>query len=411
MKSDLLALMRDANLDALLVLGDALHNPAMVYFTGVAHVTEAALVLKRGEDPILFFNPMERDEAASTGLQTKGFAPYDYRKLFEESGNNAQLAKARLLQLALTDVDLTSGRVAVYGQRDTSESFGLLTALEELMPSLEIVSDYADPVLLHARSTKDEGEIAEMRKIGEQTTEVVAQVADYLASQRAKEGILVNAEGQPITVGNVKSHIFLWLAERGLDNPHGTIFAPGAEGGVPHSTGSPDALLRLGEPIVFDIFPVQAGGGYYFDFTRTWCLGHATDEAQSLYEDVRYVYDTIMRELKMDQLCSLYQDRTCDLFAERGHPTVKEDPQTEVGFVHGLAHGLGLDVHEAPRLSRDATERDLLRAGSVVTIEPGLYYPERGLGCRLEDAVYVRPDGKMEVLAPYPLDLVIPLKS
>jgi Xaa-Pro aminopeptidase len=90
---------------------------------------------------------------------------------------------------------------------------------------------------------------------------------------------------------------------------------------------------------------------------------------------------------------------------------VKETPQTEVGFVHGLAHGLGLDVHEAPRFSRDATERDVLRAGSVVTIEPGLYYPERGLGCRLEDAVYVRPDGAMEVLAPYPLDLVIPLKS
>ena len=411
MKSDLPALMQAAGLDALIVLGDTLHNPSMVYFTGVVHVTDTVLVLKRGEEPVLFFNPMERDEAAATGLATRGLAPYEYRKLFEESGGDALLARARLMQLALGDLDLTAGRVAVYGSRETSESFGLLNAVQELMPSLEFVSDFSDPVLLRARATKDETEIAQMRDAGRKTVEVVAQVADYLASQRAREGLLVDAEGQPVTVAGVKSRIFRWLAERGLDNPHGTIFAPGAEGGVPHSMGSPDAPLRLGEPIVFDIFPVQAGGGYYFDFTRTWCFGHATDEAQALYKDVRHVYDTIMAELKVDVACSVYQERTCDLFAERGHPTVKDIPQTEIGFVHGLAHGLGLDVHEAPRFSRDATERDVLRAGSVVTIEPGLYYPERGLGCRLEDAVYVRPDGAMEVLAPYPLDLVIPLKS
>jgi Xaa-Pro aminopeptidase len=411
MKSELPALMQAANLDALLVLGDTLHNPAMVYFTGVVHVTDTFLVLKRGEEPVLFFNPMERDEAASTDLQTRGLAPYNYRKLFDESGGDALLARARLMQLALTDLDLSSGRVAVYGARDTSESFGVLTALAELMPDLEFVSDFSDSALMRARATKDEAEIAQMRDAGQKTIEVVAQVAEYLAGQRAKDGLLVDVDGRPITVAHVKSRIFRWLAERGLDNPHGTIFAPGAEGGVPHSLGSPDATLRLGEPIVFDIFPVQAGGGYYFDFTRTWCLGHATDEAQALYDDVRQVYDTIMTELKPDTLCSVYQDRTCELFAERGHPTAKEDPQTEVGFVHGLAHGLGLDVHEAPHFGREATERDVLRAGSVVTIEPGLYYPERGLGCRLEDAVYMRPDGKAEVLAPYPLDLVIPLKS
>jgi Xaa-Pro aminopeptidase len=79
--------------------------------------------------------------------------------------------------------------------------------------------------------------------------------------------------------------------------------------------------------------------------------------------------------------------------------------------VHSLGHGLGLHVHERPWFRSIASPSDQLDPGSVVTIEPGLYYPERGMGVRLEDTVWVRPDGNMEILAEYPLDLVLPLKS
>jgi Xaa-Pro aminopeptidase len=265
---------------------------------------------------------------------------------------------------------------------------------------------------MEARATKDVAEIERLKAVQKQTTEIVGQVADYLSHQSGKKGILVDKDGQQITVAQVKSKINLWIAERGLDNPDGTIFAPGAEGGVPHSMGSPDAVLRLGEPIVFDIFPKEAGGGYWSDFTRTWCLGHATDEAQALYDDVRYVFDTVMSEIKADVRCAVFQARTCELFKERGHITVNEDPTTKVGYVHSLAHGLGLDVHESPGFYGDPkTAKAFLRRGHVITVEPGLYYPERGLGMRLEDAIYIKEDGKPELLAKYPLDLVIPLKN
>jgi Xaa-Pro aminopeptidase len=411
MKSDLPALMQTRNLDALMILGDAFHNPPMVYFTGVVHVSSGVLVLKRGEEPVLFANPMERDEAAATGLATRNLNDYNYSQLYEESGKDALLATARMYQLLLKDLGVDSGRVAICGQGDAGTHYALVSALQELLPQVDFVGEFRDSLLLAARATKDEQEIDQMRSVGQRTVEVVGQLAEYLGSQQAKDGVLVDGEGLPITVGRVKEKVNLWLAEQGLDNPHGLIFAPGAEGGVPHSTGSADAVLRLGEPIVFDIFPCEGGGGYFFDFTRTWCIGHASEEAQALYDDVRAVYDTIMAELEPDTPCTQYQARTCELFAERGHPTVAEDPTTQVGFVHGLAHGLGLDIHEAPRFSRDATEKDILRRSSVVTIEPGLYYPERGLGCRIEDAVYINPAGRPEVLAPYPLDLVIPLKG
>ena len=77
--------------------------------------------------------------------------------------------------------------------------------------------------------------------------------------------------------------------------------------------------------------------------------------------------------------------------------------------MHSLGHGLGLHVHENPTFGAGATEADRLDPGVVVTIEPGLYYPERGMGVRLEDTVYARPDGGFEVLADYSLDLVLPI--
>ena len=411
MKSDLPALMEAQNLDALMVLGDAFHNPAMVYFTGVVHVARGFLILKRGEEPVLYFHSMERDEAAKTGLATRSLAPFDFQKLFEESDQNSLLARAKLTKLVLEDQGISSGRIAIFGNQEAGQILGLMDTLRPMLPDIEFVGQQNDSVILDARSTKDEAELDQMGDVGRRTVEVVGRVAEFLASQKEKDGLLVDKDGETITVERVKRKIYLWLAEQGLDNPHGTIFAPGAEGGVPHSIGTPEAPLRTGMPIIFDIFPVQAGGGYYFDFTRTWSIGHVTDEVQALYDDVRTVYDTIIPELRADTQCSIYQDRVCDLFTEMGHPTIRDDSQTEIGYVHGLAHGLGLDVHEAPRFAREATEKDVLRMGTVVTIEPGLYYPERGMGCRIEDAVVIKPDGRAEVLAPYPLDLLIPLKA
>jgi Xaa-Pro aminopeptidase len=411
MKSDLANLMQSKNVDALLVLGDTFHNPSMVYFSGVAHVSEAMLVLKQGNEPILYFNSMERDEAAQTGLETRSLNLFDFKKLFDESGENALIARAKLINLVLADAEVSTGRVALYGRQEAGEALGLMDELRNINPALELIGEFSDTMLLKARATKDADELEKMRDVGKRTLKIVDKVRNFLASQKADGDLLVDDKGAAITVGRIKSLISLWLAEEGLDNPHNTIFAPGAEGGVPHSLGSTDAKIRLGQPIVFDIFPVDAGGGYFFDFTRTWCIGHVPDEVQKLYDDVLSVYQTLMGEIKGGTACKPYQDRTCELFAAQGHPTVAEDPNIEIGYVHGLAHGLGLDVHEAPRFSRQATDQDMLLPGAVVTVEPGLYYPDRGMGCRLEDAVVVLPDGNIEVLVPYPLDLIIELKS
>ncbi len=407
MKAEIDDLMAAAELDALLIAGSTTHNPAMVYFTGIKPISNTFLIKKLGQAPVLFHHPMERDEAASTGLQTQNIVAYNPQKLLQEANGDQVRASALQLQCMMQDFDVT-GRIGLYGKTETGPLFSTLKIVEDLLPEIEIVSETSSTaVLLRARETKDEVEISHIRKIGEITTSVVADVAGFLTSHSVKDDVLVDRTGEVLTVGAVKRRINTWLSMRGADNPHGCIFAIGHDTGVPHSSGSDDDPVAVGKSIIFDIYPTEAGGGYYFDFTRTWCLGHAPDEVQAAYQDVRHVYDSVLEAMRADTPFRDYQIMACEMFAEQGHATIMSDSKTEEGYVHSLGHGLGLDVHEAPYSIHLESNQDRLRPGSVVTIEPGLYYPKRNYGVRIEDTIWVRPDEKMEILADYPKDLVL----
>ncbi len=411
MKTDLDRIMAERELDAILITGGAQHNPTMYYFTGGRHISQADLVIRRGAGPVLFCYPMERDEAARTGLETRNLADYRFNELLKQTDGNVLRATIMRYQNVLTDLGVTAGRMAVYGKVDAGTTYAIFSGLQQALPDLQIVGEVDDSAILLAMATKDTDEIERIRRMGEVTTEVVANVADYLTSRHVEGEVLVNRDGRPITIGDVKQKINLWLMERGAENPEDTIFAIGRDAGVPHSAGNPADFLRLGQTIIFDIYPCEAGGGYFYDFTRTWCLGYAPEAVQALYEDVFYVYKQIIGELKLNAPCPAYQDRTCELFETRGHTTIQSNPQTQEGYVHSLGHGVGLHVHERPWFRSNTVPEDRLEPGSVVTIEPGLYYPERGMGVRLEDTVWVRPDGRMEILADYPLDLVLPVRG
>ncbi len=140
-------------------------------------------------------------------------------------------------------------------------------------------------------------------------------------------------------------------------------------------------------------------------------MGYAPDDVQQLYDQVKSVYDTLVKELKIGTHFSYYQKRTCELFEAMGHPTIRTKPATETGYVHSVGHGIGLHVHEKPWSSEvNPSTTDLLERGSVFTLEPGLYYPDRGMGVRIEDSWYARPDGNFEILADFPKDLILPVK-
>jgi Xaa-Pro aminopeptidase len=291
--------------------------------------------------------------------------------------------------------------------------FALIADLMKLMPELEFIGESEDSTLLRAMETKDDVEVARIRQMGAVTTAVVKMVHDYLTSCEVREDeVLLKDDGTPLTIGDVKGKISLWLAERGAVDVEGVIFSIGRDAGVPHSVGDPKDLMTLGKTIVFDIFPAEQGGGYFYDFTRTWSLGYATPEAQALYDQVQEVYNKVVENLDLNASFVEYQRMTCEYFEAKGHKTQLSDPAPLDGYVHSLGHGVGLNIHERPssRLSESVPD-NVLKPGVVITIEPGLYYPDKGMGFRIEDTYRVQPDGKIELLAEYPYDFVLPMKK
>lgn len=409
MKQDLDAIMEERNLDALLVTGGPKGNPAMYYFTGDVHMHQADLVKIRGQEPALFYHSsMEREEAAKTGLKARGMAEFNFKELMKEAEGDMGKAVALRYSRIFSDLGINKGRVGLYGQGDVGSYFGILSHLAELLPEIELVSEIGRTVFGEVMETKDEEEVARIREMGRITVDIVGKVAAYIQSHKAKDGVLVKEDGSPLLTRDIKNNINAWVIEAGVENPHDCIFAIGREAAIPHSVGNLDDPMELGKTIVFDIFLQEPRGGYHYDFTRTWCIGHAPEEEQKMYDQVREVFDDLMGGLEANAPFNALQEHTNDLFEEMGHPTSRSHPGTEEGYVHGIGHGLGLNIHEFPA---SANKEATLKPGVVVTIEPGLYYPNKGMGVRIEDTVYVHQDGTVEVLAEYPHDLVLEIEE
>jgi Xaa-Pro aminopeptidase len=402
MKSDLDALMQARNLDAIIVLGNAERNPPMYYLTGGGHVNKAVLVKKRGETPVIFCNAMERDEAEKSGLKViplRVGAMEDFAKRPKEM---------------LGECGVSGGRAGMFGHTDLGMALHIVERIQAELPELKIVGENQDDsIFMYAMETKDEKEVERIRKMGRVTAAVVDKVREYLTSCDVRgDEVLLKEDGSPLSVGDVHSRIRLWVSELGAELPSGFIFAVGRDAGVPHSSGNPSDLMRLGQTIVFDIYPAEAGGGYYYDFTRTWSLGYALPEAQKLFDEVRAVYEKVVENMDMNAVFKDYQKFVCDEFQKNGHKTQMntEGVLTE-GYVHSLGHGIGLNIHERPWSRHTSPDDNRLKPGTVFTIEPGLYYPERGMGVRIEDSYWMRPDGGIEKLAEYPCDFVLPMKK
>ena len=143
------------------------------------------------------------------------------------------------------------------------------------------------------------------------------------------------------------------------------------------------------EPIILDIFPRSQKTGYFGDITRTVVRGRASETARKLYDTVWQAQKIAFKKARANVRTGDVHRAVQEFFAQSGYITGRRHGRME-GFFHGTGHGLGLEIHESPRLGANSTGK--LRPGHVVTIEPGLYYPEIG-GVRLEDVVLVTPNG------------------
>ena len=409
MKEDLSRLMDERNLDAIVVSGKVHGNPPLTYLTKGAGLTQALIIQKRGAGPQAIINPMEREEAAVLGYPLTISSRYKYHELLREHEGDALRATVAYYARIFEDLDV-QGRVGFYGLADQGQAYALLTALEAGLPDIQVTAEFQDDLISAARTTKDAAEVARIREMGRRTAEIVRQTEAFLREHAVDDDEqLLRADGEILTVGDVHAHIRRMIALQGLEDPEGFIFATGRDSGIPHSKGTLEKPMRLGESIVFDIFPCEAGGGYFFDMTRTFCLGYAPEAMQRLYDDVLASTRQVIANLAVGTPTRHYQQMTCAFFRERGHPTIAEDASALSGYIHSLGHGVGLELHETPMFRDTPDNTAQIAPGHVFTVEPGLYYPDEGMGCRIEDIIYVDPEGNFENLTAYPYQLIIPM--
>ncbi|RKY15890.1 MAG: aminopeptidase P family protein, partial [Planctomycetota bacterium] len=267
-------------------------------------------------------------------------------------------------------------------------------------------------LLTLARMRKDEDEIARIKDVGRRAQEVFARVVEFLSSCNSdKEGVL-KKDGEIVTVGLIKRLIRMWADELDLDtSAEEVIFAQGYDAAVPHSRGADEAAIRVGETIVFDFCPCERGGGYFFDMTRTFCVGEVRDEVALVWRRVLEVQTQVLAQLEVGRPACEFDEMCSSMFEEWGYPTLRKKPGTSSGYVHGLGHGVGLQIHEMPYLSALRGDKTPLAAGHVFTVEPGLYFPDKRFGVRLEDVVAIHGDGTIENLTPFSKEILVPLKG
>ena len=232
------------------------------------------------------------------------------------------------------------------------------------------------------REVKNETEIKAIEKAQRAGEKALTEAISAIRNATVGNGVLWH-NNAPLTSEKIKSIIDTSLLSGGFEASD-TIVACGRGSADPHWQG--EGELRAGEQIVIDFVPRSKKERYYSDMTRTVVRGAPSDEIKEMYSAVKDAQETAIRRIKAGITGNEIHNIVCDVLEARGFETArgKTGVFTE-GFIHSTGHGVGLDIHEGPNLSESGKE---LNVGSVVTVEPGLYYKKIG-GVRLEDVVVV----------------------
>jgi Xaa-Pro aminopeptidase len=383
--------MRDARIRSetvpdVLIFADTMRSAAMRHEVPVA-VPDGFLYVERNGTRHAVLTSFEVDRVRGAGIEAH---PY------EEFGWDELVGKGPREQQALL---LYERAVEQLGVEDAvvPPDFPLELADRLRAKGVRVTSDRE--LFTQRRRVKTETELEGIRKAQRGTEAAMAAAREMLRAADVTNGTL-NLDGQVLTSELIKLKITEVFNEHSLVSDV-MIVAHGGQAAAGHDMGS--GPIAPGESLVIDLFPRDLETGCYADMTRTFVVGEVPEELAQYH---RLVHEALMNSLEAVRAGAQGQEvyrLVCDVFHEAGYPTQLSKKEGEVlssGFFHGLGHGVGLEVHEPPWLSRDPSQ---LVAGDVITLEPGLYRQGFG-GVRLEDLVLVTDDGA-ENLTDFPYDL------
>jgi Xaa-Pro aminopeptidase len=326
-----------------------------------------------------------RASMEGNGDVVRRLSEFDYGDKHDEYGP----AKAGPLAAAafLAEYGIDSVSVPVSFPNGTADVLG--------DQGIEVLTDHDDAVG-SVRAVKTDEEIEHVAE-SQRANERAMGVAEGMLERATVEGGALSLEGEVLTSERVRRAIDVTLLEEGCEASD-CIVASGADGARAHAVGS--GPIEAGEPVIVDIAPRGKESRYFADMTRTFVKGEPDPTIRERYELTQEAYDAALETIRAGVTGEAVHDVVCDVFEREDYPTLRTDEATDDGFTSATGHGVGLDVHEQPKLIWGSGE---LRPGHVITVEPGLY--EQGVGgVRLEDLLVVTETG-YENLNDYPRDL------
>ncbi len=365
------AQLEEAGVDAYLFDTDG--GQSDQYYLSQFTAPDPFIACYRPEGMALFVSGLEYGRANKEAAvdEVVRHSTYNYRDLIAEYGQPEGRSKA--IANFLADRDVESVLVP--------ERFPLVTADGLREEGIDVTVD-STGVIEQLRAIKTETELDAIETTQRANEAAMARAETLLAQATISDEGTLMLDGEPLTSERVTQAIEHELldADCALEE---TIVAGGADAADPHNRGS--GPLAAGDAIVIDIFPRSKETRYYADMTRTFVRGEPSEELQRRYELTRQAQAAALEAIEPGVTGAAVHDAVCDVYEDAGYETLRSNPDTETGFIHGTGHGVGLDIHESPQLNPDG---ETLEAGQVVTVEPGLYDPAIG-GIRIEDLVVI----------------------
>jgi len=369
-----------------LIYADTLRSPELRHEVPVV-VPDAFLYVERDGRRVAVVSSLEVERIEAAGIEA--IAP-------ERFGYDDLVAAGTSRTAAALEIHLRACRELGVQNAAIPPAFPVELADHLRANGIELTVDRQ--LFEDRRRRKTDVELAGLRR-AQRACEAALDVARELLRSADVDGTLVLG-GEPLTSERVKREIERVFRDHGVAAEQ-LVVSHGAQTAIGHEEGH--GAFLPGEPIVFDLFPRDDATGIYTDMTRTYVVGTPSDELLEFHRLAKEALDRAVAAARAGVNGRTLMQLVCDFFAGHGYPTQLTKEPGEVlteGFFHGLGHGVGLEVHEPPGMSRLG---DDLLAGDVIAIEPGLYRTGLG-GVRLEDVAIVTEDG-LEVVTQYPYDL------
>lgn len=369
-----------------IILGDSESLADLYYATRFA-VGVPVAYLETGGRRILLVGDLEYGRARAEARVDEIVSTNPYEKALVEAERSPTLP-------AVVDLYLKEhGPIGPDGSppplvAPASFALGYAESLRELGYEVKVRPDPYFP----GRTVKTEEELAAITEVQGHAEEAMELAVGLLRGSRIREDVLW-LNGVPLTAEKVRHEMQKFLLDRNCDASM-IIVAGGDQGADPHSRGK--GPLPANQTIIIDVFPHSSVSHYWGDMTRTFVRGKASAEVRKLYRDVVEAQELAFSMIKDGVDGNDVHNAVVKHFQDAGNVNGETNGR-KTGFIHGTGHGVGLEIHEHPRLGRISSP---LRAGQVVTVEPGLYYPGVG-SVRLEDIVVVT-EGEVRNLNRFP---------